>query len=1366
MANYGVKYRLDFCGRGAVKKRIDLLKMDYTGEVISVSGGSEPIKITYKNEADDKLNQLTGSSSVTSLLATSDAYGLQSFYTGDERQWKINHYSGDDFKLKGSWFIVPDSSKEPFKSYPYEFELKATDVIVSLKNTPYVTEYGALIKKVDNLKNILCECLRSTKLDLNVLIGVNTYEQTMANDINSCPLSQTYVDTNRFIDTNNKPYSVYEIIKSICSQFTANIKQVDGEWWFVDVSQLAGNGFNARRFAPDGTFISSELVNKNRNVQPDELTDNDLFTENQPAYKSAATYYQAGYLSNKLVNGDFNTINPIPIIERFAGWHVGGGIDVSVGQKMATLPTGEVPTGDYYVKFFNSFNAEGQGFYSDPVPILQTNTIVLSLTLGADDGNSDSKRQIGIYLRAIFTRPDGYIRYCNLDTDASWAPSWTEYPAAIKTYKKRKELNDDQNLSFNLPFTGSDGFISIWICGVRHEDTSSPLRVRIDNVNLKLDQNPFYKSSIGFVNRLTQFGSYTEAPDTTVLLFGDDDNPSRTSWMRLANGQPTTGWRSNGEILLLQQIATRNILTQYKRVSRRSEGSFMGDFSPLDIFTLPLTQGKFMFVSGTFAVKSGRHKLVLSEVIEPGLQFITEEKFEDYGDFKDSKGNAVGSPNGVNIPAVPGNINVEDFIHNKAVYQTDAVFNVSQGTFKDKLFIPSTDFKLWKIYVDSSGLGGGASPLPGGGSATLAGLTDVALSNLAIGQALTWDGFKWVNKSVVTDLSNYYTKGVSDSRFLAIGGTAVNSISWANAGSYINTDVAVNTYLMGLGADGNWHPIGKGNLTAFLGVIEPLPNTIPRRDSSGYLHANYIRTPESAGNPRGDASLQSMYGNDSANGYHYSWNQAAVRTFLGLSSGSDFVRKNVDSINSAGQADGQRGNLVTFAYTGSGTPYNGSLWSMGGFQNGSYDLQINSFYGNTGDIAFRNRNGDNNTWGSWRNLLYNGYNNATVVFSGGSGTGYNSSELQIMRGGDTPPVLSFHWAGKVASNISIQPSGRIAITNNPGTGFEDLIAKNIEGSGSVTSGDWFYTSGQCGIYSGTYRVGLKPISANQWSFYTDTVNNVVINLTAQGISKGSIHGDYAGNFGFLDKDGSWSLRRDINNGYWYANSYITDNWFRSTGSSGWFNETFSGGIYMQDAVYIRTYGGKKFYCDNIIQTSASFESNGYGFKSTNHRGMVGSYDQTDTANKIIWTIGDQWNEIGTMYGLGYSYNGRLRSGAHQVVISQAGTQNLSLGMDGYIIAEGTISAGTGTNGGFQNNAYNPGHNNIWRLANAGEYGIGYYQGGNSGNDYIGFHFGNRATPQFTFKQNGELTAPVVKATSALYIPSTSGKLWKLYVQDN
>mgnify|MGYP000276445019 CR=1 FL=1 len=52
--------------------------------------------------------------------------------------------------------------------------------------------------------------------------------------------------------------------------------------------------------------------------------------------------------------------------------------------------------------------------------------------------------------------------------------------------------------------------------------------------------------------------------------------------------------------------------------------------------------------------------------------------------------------------------------------------------------------------------------------------------------------------------------------------------------------------------------------------------------------------------------------------------------------------------------------------------------------------------------------------------------------------------------------------------------------------------------------------------------------------------------------------------------------------YIYSTSISCSSWFRSTGATGWFNETYGGGIYMDDATYVKVYNGKSFLVPGAI----------------------------------------------------------------------------------------------------------------------------------------------------------------------------------------
>jgi hypothetical protein len=58
-----------------------------------------------------------------------------------------------------------------------------------------------------------------------------------------------------------------------------------------------------------------------------------------------------------------------------------------------------------------------------------------------------------------------------------------------------------------------------------------------------------------------------------------------------------------------------------------------------------------------------------------------------------------------------------------------------------------------------------------------------------------------------------------------------------------------------------------------------------------------------------------------------------------------------------------------------------------------------------------------------------------------------------------------------------------------------------------------------------------------------------------------------------------------------AGSVSANGWFRSTGVTGWYNQTYGGGIFMEDSTWVRVYNGKNFYCpatiraENVVQVA-------------------------------------------------------------------------------------------------------------------------------------------------------------------------------------
>lgn len=66
-----------------------------------------------------------------------------------------------------------------------------------------------------------------------------------------------------------------------------------------------------------------------------------------------------------------------------------------------------------------------------------------------------------------------------------------------------------------------------------------------------------------------------------------------------------------------------------------------------------------------------------------------------------------------------------------------------------------------------------------------------------------------------------------------------------------------------------------------------------------------------------------------------------------------------------------------------------------------------------------------------------------------------------------------------------------------------------------------------------------------------------------------------------------------------VNTIYANNWFRSQGSTGWYSESYGGGIYMSDTSWIRTFGNKPFYCNKQIYSSDSIRMSDIYLEHTN-----------------------------------------------------------------------------------------------------------------------------------------------------------------------
>ena len=258
----------------------------------------------------------------------------------------------------------------------------------------------------------------------------------------------------------------------------------------------------------------------------------------------------------------------------------------------------------------------------------------------------------------------------------------------------------------------------------------------------------------------------------------------------------------------------------------------------------------------------------------------------------------------------------------------------------------------------------------------------------------------------------------------------------------------------------------------------------------------------------------------------------------------------------------------------------------------------------------------------------------TTFYPSSTSTGYSVAAIELMASSSgtsgTPPRISWHWGGVVASLITIEANGTIAVRNNPGNAYEQFKASTITATSSM----------------------LSPIyyDSNNSNYYGDFASTSVFNKLNTGI----------GNLG-TSRSVSYSM--------------TTGNWYRIASGAG----RSCGDIYIQDAISGGPHGNITFYAGSSY---SQYAGTMLKLKSSSFYNVIGF---TEIRLLIGTTYQDQFVEIYcqrtgtyniTVQDTHYATNNWVLSASATVGSVPTGySDSTRLDINGMLIAE----AGNGSN---------------------------------------------------------------------------------------
>lgn len=244
----------------------------------------------------------------------------------------------------------------------------------------------------------------------------------------------------------------------------------------------------------------------------------------------------------------------------------------------------------------------------------------------------------------------------------------------------------------------------------------------------------------------------------------------------------------------------------------------------------------------------------------------------------------------------------------------------------------------------------------------------------------------------------------------------------------------------------------------------------------------------------------------------------------------------------------------------------------------------------------------------------------------------------------------------------------------------------------------------------------------------------------------------------------------------------TSNWFRSNGQTGWYSQTYGGGIYMTDSSYVRVYGGKRFYASGGYL--APYTGSSWISMATRTNCIVANQNNSASSAHALFRVKNSSGHAIAFGGLGANigfygfYASRISSGAngidwstvwnagtgvitHSKTIYTAGYYHSSVNSNNYVLLAGGSyknladfakgNAGSATQGVYVTSGTVKAMTySLKATVNSGSSGkLAYYSGTNSIDDYTSTK-GSSSTPIY-------LNAGVPTACSGVMV-----KYWGWY----
>lgn len=493
----------------------ELWEANFTGTATERDLAENGLTLNHKNINDFLAEPIRGSSMDVDILAE-DGDNYESIVSGSNRNAYIT-VRKDGEKFWQGW-VMPSFFNETYASAPYNLKLSSRDGLgeFSENNFDNIDDYGVKVTGEIVIKDLFSRLLDSISIDSNIFV-----DQSIYTEIGSWYLHT--ININKYLEKND---SISDVINDILNSFSANLKQVNGDWYFTRTASYSRANLEYKEYDTKGNYLRDVSVDHKVQLLGSEILGTPTMMLQEP-YKKIVIEQQFGKRESGNLNPEFEEWDDIGNNTwQLKDWNGISAGQVFTGEKPKEVTLNINPSGSdiYLSQFVNNVEAGGTFIWSTAVKLLGDldtskviGDIVIAMRITITDGTTI------YYFDASYGTWDTTEEDINLINFSSESGSESGYKKCsafpvsgkIECRIYRNQWISYECSEFKIEFLDNDGNTYNNV-GYLRDTINVKNRLTPDNILMNLSDVPQ-----GFNNRLMYTG-YIWDGEKTTNMWSDD----------------------------------------------------------------------------------------------------------------------------------------------------------------------------------------------------------------------------------------------------------------------------------------------------------------------------------------------------------------------------------------------------------------------------------------------------------------------------------------------------------------------------------------------------------------------------------------------------------------------------------------------------------------------------------------------------------------------------------------------------------------------------------------------------------------------------------------------------------------------------